>query len=268
MADGVHWSIPPALDRAAIRRELDTVLDPELDESILGLGLVHSVTAEGGRVAVELRLPTYWCAANFSYLMAADTRRNLLRVQGVEEVTVRLLGHFAGQAIEDGVNSGASFTRAFPGEAWGDLEQLRGLFLRKGYVARQERFIRELKDVGLSFPEMSSLTLRDLRWDGDTCRVSSQGGGPGRPIAGIAARKYLERRAELALDCSSEGPLLTDLSGSAIAPEELEAYFIRARTARVSAEATGSLCSALLQARNSVSAESGSARTGAIPEKE
>jgi metal-sulfur cluster biosynthetic enzyme len=265
MPDSVHWSIPPALDRAAIRRELDAVLDPELDESILGLGMVQSVTAEGGTVSVELRLPTYWCAANFSYLMAADTRRNLLRVPGVEEVTVRLSGHFAGQAIEDGVNSGVSFTQAFPGEAWGDLEQLRELFLRKGYVARQERLIRELRDAGLSFPEMSSLAMADLTWDGDTCRVSPSGRPQGRPVAGPVARRYLERRADLSLDCSPEGPLLTDLGDSPIAAGELEAYFVRARTARVSAEATGSLCSALLQARNSASTESGSARTAAIP---
>ena len=256
MADGVQLTIPASLDRKAILRQLDAVLDPELDESILSLGLVKTVTAESGHVTVELELPTYWCAANFSFLMAGDARRNLMRVDGVQKVTVRLLGHFAAQAIEAGVNSGMSFAQSFPDEAWGNLEELRGLFLRKGYIARQERLIRQLRDAGLSFQAMSSLRVADLRLEADFCWI---GGVEGREESGVpqgagpvrAAQQYLERRAELGLDCSAEEPLLIDLSGKPIEADRLEAYFIQARTARVSSEATGSLCSALLQARKS-----------------
>lgn len=256
MADGVHWSIPPSLDRQAIRRELDRVLDPELDESILGLGMVKAVAASGGHVTVELQLPTYWCSANFSFLMAADARRNLLRVEGVELVTVRLPGHFAAEAIEQGVNAGDSFARAFPGEAWDDLEQLRALFLRKGYVARQERLIRELRRAGLSFPWIASLRLADLHFEGDLCRVPAEGTPECRPasrpaVPAAVVCRYLDRREDLSMDCSPAGPLFTDLDDHPIAAERLEAYFIRARTAQVSAEATGSLCSALLEARKS-----------------
>ena len=139
MGDNLNLVIPPSLDREAILEALDAVLDPELDESILGLGFVKSVTAGQGHITVELQLPTYWCAANFCYLMAHDTRRNLLLVDGVRKVTVRLLGHFASQAIEAGVNSGQPFANAFPDEAWESLDQLRQLFLHKGYISRQER---------------------------------------------------------------------------------------------------------------------------------
>ena len=47
--------------------------DPELDEPITTLGFVAScVVSQDGRAAVRLRLPTYFCAPNFAFLMVAD----------------------------------------------------------------------------------------------------------------------------------------------------------------------------------------------------
>ena len=43
---------------------------------------------DAGRVEVVLRLPTFWCAPNFAYLMAYDAREQALRVSGVREVRV------------------------------------------------------------------------------------------------------------------------------------------------------------------------------------
>ena len=52
---------------------LGTVRDPELDEPITDLDFVASCTVSGDGVAtVLLRLPTFFCAANFSFLMVAD----------------------------------------------------------------------------------------------------------------------------------------------------------------------------------------------------
>ena len=58
----------------AVWRALGTVLDPELDEPITDLDFVESwaVSAEGV-ATVRLRLPTFFCAPNFSFLMVADT---------------------------------------------------------------------------------------------------------------------------------------------------------------------------------------------------
>ena len=71
------------MNRKALLAGLERVLDPELDESVLSLGFVESVTSDTeGNVTVCLRLPTYWCAANFSYLMASDVRRELNGLQG------------------------------------------------------------------------------------------------------------------------------------------------------------------------------------------
>ncbi len=228
---------------------MDAVLDPELDESILALGFVDAVTAQGSHLTVTLSLPTYWCAANFSYLMASDARRNLLTVDGVDRVTVRLPDHFASAAIESGVNSGESFAAAFPDEAWEKLDQLRDLFLRKGYINRQESLLRHLKVAGLRDDEVAGLRIDDLRLEGEFCWVRAPNGpetciGPAR-----VARKYLERRAELGLDCSPDGVLVCDLRGQAVPAHRMEDYLVRSRTTRLASEANGALCSALLQSR-------------------
>ena len=52
---------------------LATVRDPELDEPITTLGFVASCTVSPeGQAQVRLRLPTYFCAPNFAFLMVAD----------------------------------------------------------------------------------------------------------------------------------------------------------------------------------------------------
>ena len=131
MYSNVRLSLPDTLDREVVFKRLDSVLDPELDESILKLGFVESLEAEAGHLTIQLRLPTYRCAPNFSYLMAFDVRRELLTVESVEDVRVCLSDHFASEAIEAGVNAGKSFPEAFPDEAVEDLSQLPDLFLRK-----------------------------------------------------------------------------------------------------------------------------------------
>src|SRR2546426_6613467 len=94
----------PTIDRDALRRKLRTVLDPEMDESILDQGFVESLDIQDGRVTVRLRLPTCWCAPNFVYMMAEDVRRQLLQIDEVRDVIVRLGDHIESEAIEAGVN--------------------------------------------------------------------------------------------------------------------------------------------------------------------
>src|SRR6476469_1001834 len=67
--------LPPALiTEDDVRRALDVVIDPELDEPITDLGFVRSVAVTASRVEVHLRLPTSFCAPNFAYLMASDAK--------------------------------------------------------------------------------------------------------------------------------------------------------------------------------------------------
>ena len=76
-----------------------------------------------------------------------------------------------------------------------------------------------------------------------------------RDIAALQAdtrtvSRYMERRGELGLDCSDSAPLIVNVNGEAVPAEEIETYYIRARTTRLAMEANGSLCSAMLQSRN------------------
>ena len=252
MVVGLLLAIPPTLDRKHILERLDTVLDPELDESILSLGFVKAIQVAAGHLTVELELPTYWCAANFSYLMAFDVRRELLMVDGVQEVTVRLTDHFASEAIEIGVNSGKSFSATFPCEASDNLEQIRDLFLRKGYISRQENLLRHLRRAELSWEEISRLHIGDLQVEGESCWAHRAGAPPACVGPAKVALRYLERRANLSLDCSPDAPLISNLADAPIAADRLETSFIRSRTVRLAAEANGALCSVLLQARRTV----------------
>ena len=229
--------LPPHLDRDAVLARLDRVLDPELDESVLSLGFVESVSGDDtGNLTVCLRLPTFWCAANFSYLMASDVRRELAGLDGVRTVTVKLGEHFAGPEVEDGAGHGKTFADAFPDSGPDTLEETRQIFLRKGYFTRQQRLLQALKRAGLSFEQMAALRVGNI------------------PAARLDARtvaRYLERRGELGLDCSDSSPLIVNVKGEAISSDELETYYVRARTTRLAMEASGSLCSAMLQSRNS-----------------
>ena len=229
--------LPSGIDRDALLARLDRVLDPELDESVLSLGFVESVAGDdAGNVTVCLRLPTYWCAANFSYLMASDARRELTGLAGVRSVTVKLGEHFASSEVESGASPGKTFAEAFPDSGPDTLEETRRIFLLKGYFTRQERLLRALKDAGLSFAEIAVSRVGDL----ESARIDAP-----------TVSRYLERRAELELDCSDSASLIVDTAGRAIPPEEMETYYIRARTTRLAMEANGSLCSAMLQSRNS-----------------
>jgi metal-sulfur cluster biosynthetic enzyme len=74
---------------ADLLRALETVRDPELDEPITSLGFVASCTVSGdGDAQVRLRLPTYFCAPNFAFLMVADAYDAVAALPGVRRAEV------------------------------------------------------------------------------------------------------------------------------------------------------------------------------------
>jgi metal-sulfur cluster biosynthetic enzyme len=226
------------------------VLDPELDESILDLGFVRSLELRSGHADVALRLPTSWCAVNFAYLMAVDVRRALLEVEGIRRVTVSLGDHCAAEEIETAVNDGRPFAEAFPGEGAGSLAALRLTFLRKGFLSRQEHLLRDLRSAGCSPATICALRLSDVSREDDTIMIRRPGCAPVESISAGVLQRYLERRAELALDCSLTAPLIIDLEGKPFSVERLQAHYVAIRTVRVALEANGSFCRALLTVRH------------------
>ena len=117
------------IDRAKVLDALSGVRDPELDEPLTDLGVVSDLRVEDDAVGVRLRLPTYFCAPNFAYLMVADAREAILSVPGVKEASVILDDHYASVEINGGVGEERGFDGAFPGETEGpDLEELRAIY--------------------------------------------------------------------------------------------------------------------------------------------
>ena len=141
--------------RSAVDAALATVRDPELDEPITTLGFVASCTvSQDGRAQVRLRLPTYFCAPNFAFLMVADAYDAVTAVPGVRHAEIVLEDHFASDAINGGVAARAGFAQSFDGEAVGELHQLRADFLRKAVMAGTDQVCRPLLAAGTEPPAL------------------------------------------------------------------------------------------------------------------
>ena len=138
---------PPGAAR--VLAALDVVRDPELDEPITSLGFVTACgVSPDGDARVRLRLPTYFCAPNFAFLMVADAYDAVSALPGVRRTEVVLEDHFASDAINGGVAAQAGFSQSFDGEAVGELHGLRADFLRKAIMAGTDQVCRPLLDAG------------------------------------------------------------------------------------------------------------------------
>jgi metal-sulfur cluster biosynthetic enzyme len=208
------------------------VRDPELDEAITSLGFVTScaVTLDG-HAQVRLRLPTYFCAPNFAFLMVADAYDAVAGLDGVRSVQVVLEDHFASEAINGGVAAQEGFARTFDGEAVGELHQLRADFLRKAVMAGTDQVCRPLLAAGTEPAALTTMTLGDLPWS------------PG-------LERLRQRRAELGLPAGDDAPLVIDpVTGAGVGVGALPLHLRRARVTGVSIQANASICRGMLQAR-------------------
>jgi metal-sulfur cluster biosynthetic enzyme len=146
--------------REDVLTALSAVRDPELDEPITRLGFVASCTVtDEGQARVRLRLPTYFCAPNFAFLMVADAYDALVAIPGVRTAEVVLEDHFASDAINAGVAAQAGFVGSFDGEAVAELGDLRAQFLRKAVLAGTDLVCRPLIAAGVTPAELVALTL-------------------------------------------------------------------------------------------------------------
>lgn len=220
--------------RDRVLAALDTVRDPELDQSVLALGFVSScaVTGPMGRATAEvhLRLPTYFCAPNFAFLMVADAYDAVRAVDGVSRVSVVLDDHFAAEAINTGVAARAGFAASFAGEARAELDELRAAFLRKAVLAGQDRVARPLLAQGWSPERLAAARLGEL---------------PGSPDLD----RLRHRRRLLGLPAGDDAPLLIDAAGQPVPPSELPLHLRRARVTRVGMDANEGNCRDLLTQR-------------------
>ena len=201
------------------------VRDPELDEPVTVLGFVASAVVEAdGTARVHLRLPTYFCAPNFAYLMVADAYDAVAALDEVRRAEVVLDDHFASDEINAGVAARAGFRKSFAGEAVDELDDLRADFLRKAVLAGTDVVCRPLAMPG-------TLTLGDVPPSTDLDRLR-------------------RRRAELGLPADDASPLLIDpLTGDAIEPDQVPLHLRRARLTRTSLDANTGICRGMLRHR-------------------
>jgi metal-sulfur cluster biosynthetic enzyme len=221
---------------AEVWARLQSVIDPELDESVTELGFVTGVEVDaGGRVRVDFRLPTYWCAANFAFLMADDMRIAIAALPWVTKVTVGLGEHMYADEINRGVAAGLSFQATFGDEASGELEEVRRTFMVKAFQRRQEALLTYLLDHGrepAALVQLSVVELAALPCD----------------LAGHRlVERYLERRT--VVRSSADGMAFVDHDGASLDAGQIHAYLRALRRIGVNAEFNSAMCRGLLATR-------------------
>ena len=219
-------------DASDLLAALAAVRDPELDEPITSLGFVAAAdVSAAGDAQVRLRLPTYFCAPNFAYLMVADAYDAVTAVPGVRRARIVLEDHFASDVINGGVAAQAGFVASFDGEAVSELDGLRADFLRKAVLAGTDQVCRPLLTAGTEPAALLELTLGDLP-----------------PSAALA--RLRERRAELGLAAGDDAPLVIDpATGERVSADAAPLHLRRARTTRIGIEANGGICRGMLRHR-------------------
>ena len=230
--------------KAEVLACLAAVTDPELDEPVTDLGFVEEVTVGGdGAVAIDFRLPTFWCAANFAYMMAEDMRDAVAALPWVTRVVPRLQEHMCADEVNRGVAEGLAFGAAF-GEAGDDdsLANLRTTFRRKAFQGRQEALLRALLAQGFGKAALAAMTVAELE---GTAAAGADGAG--------LQRRYLEMRAR---DGGPAGPndrAFVTTEGAPLTEAGFDEHLRTLASVRIAMEFNGALCRGLLAARDRAS---------------
>jgi metal-sulfur cluster biosynthetic enzyme len=232
MRDSIH-----ADRKAEVWRRLETVTDPELDEPVTALEFVTRADVDAYNcVRIEFRLPTYWCAANFSFLMADDMRKAVKDLPWVADVSIVLGEHMYADKINAGLARGLNFQETFGAEADGDLDELRRTFLLKAFQRRQAALLAHLIESGRNAAGLVEMTLGELV----NLEVNEAG-------ARLRTR-YLERRPTVSVSLATSRAFV-DADGDSLQAETLSTYVRMLRRVDVNAEFNSALCRGLLHAR-------------------
>ncbi len=222
---------------AEVWKCLEGVSDPELDESVTELNFITKAEVDPHNwVHIDFRLPTYWCAANFSFLMADDMRRAVSGLEWVKGVSIVLCEHMYADTINAGLAKGLSFEETFGAEADGDLGELRQSFLVKAFQRRQVALLNHLTASGHSAETIVAITLGELE------SLPLAGDGPK-----LVAR-YLERRGVVG-PIRNHALAFIDAEGAPIKADGLSRYASALRRVCVNAEFNSALCRGLLSVR-------------------
>ncbi|MEJ2863180.1 iron-sulfur cluster assembly protein [Actinomycetospora flava] len=214
---------------------LRTVRDPELDNDVVSLDFVAECSVTEDAIAhVRLRLPTYFCAPNFAFLMVADAWDAVSQVEGLADVDVALIDHFASDAINAGVAARAGFVSSMAGsevgEAVEELHDLRRSFTERAMMAGTDLVVRPLMRAGATPEQVAEMTLADAPDSDDLRRLRA-------------------RRRELGIPADDDAPLVVDPVGRTVGLEALPLHLRKARSYQVGVDANTSICRGQLAAR-------------------
>ena len=221
-----------------VRAAIAGVRDPEIDESVAALDFIVGVEVADDMASVSLRLPTFWCPANFVYLMAAEMRRAVLALPWARGFELRLVDHFAADEINRAMSEGLGFAEAFPAHAEDDLDALRRTFDGKAFLMRQGVVVGILRRRGMS----------------DGAIVEATADGVDRMAASddelaAAWAVYREKWEAVGFALHAQGRIVVDLDGAPIAAADLADHLRRIRGVTTSASANGEMCRMLMAAR-------------------
>jgi metal-sulfur cluster biosynthetic enzyme len=229
-------------------QQIAQVTDPELDQAVTDLDFIERCEADGeGGVYISYRLPTYWCAANFAFMMGHDMKEAAAELAWADTVRVELLDHFYADEINRGLADDASFTQTCNGEAAGDLTVLRATFRHKAFMARQERVLQHLLKHDVSAAELVAMRVAGLA----ALDLSADARGD------HVRERYLALRRETTLgDFSGAGYrgdehewAFVTATGRPLAASELIDHLRRLRSIRLNSEFNAGICSGVLAAR-------------------
>lgn len=234
----------------SVLRALSTVTDPELDEPITDLGFVRDLSiSEDGRVSVDLVTSTFWCSPNFVYMMLEEARDVVSRLPGVKEARVKLGGHHDSDRINEGINSGKSFSECYESEAKGDLAELNRMIRTRALRSRLYSMAAALSRCGITAEDLLGLSRLDVTAEDQGFIVMSRG-----RLLRISDPADVQRVARYLSFLDSlgrtAGPLVIwDLEGNRPRTAEFASALTLGRLAKANFGLNAELCRALLSAR-------------------
>lgn len=93
------------VDRKQIIKELNKVVDPEVNIPITDMELVDEITIEkSGDVSVTFHFTTPYCPPVFAYKIALDIKHLVEKLDGVKSVKVFLKDHYLAEKINGELN--------------------------------------------------------------------------------------------------------------------------------------------------------------------
>lgn len=224
---------------AEVWSRLSEVTDPELDEPVTELGFVERVVVNGDTVEVDFRLPTYWCAANFAFLMVDDIRIAVEGAPWCRSVRPRLLDHMYEDEVNRAAGGGKPFKDVFDDLGADDsLDEVRQKFRLKAFQRRQEIVLRALRRQGFDDASLVEMGLGAL----EGVSIEDEEGARQKP-------RYLRILREFGLVNEPGDPAFVTPDGDRLTATAFEKHMQELRGVRINMEFNGAICRGLLSTR-------------------